>query len=92
MSRRKHHPFRHASRRPPASGRKPASKLPVHTVVASAEALLAFHRHFEACFRRREQRQWSLFRNVSMGSGHRFRETSVERGCHSSHSRRVPAG
>ena len=61
MSRRKHRPFRHASRRPPASGRKPSSKLPAHTVEASAEALLAFHRRFEACFRRREQRQWSLF-------------------------------
>ena len=61
MSRGKHHSFRHASRRPPASGRKPSSILPAHTVEASAEALLAFHRRFEACFRRREQRHWSLF-------------------------------
>jgi SRSO17 transposase len=30
-------------------------------VEASAEALLAFHRLFAACFRRREQRHWSLF-------------------------------
>jgi len=61
MRPRKSRSSRHASRRPPASGRKPSSKLPAHTVEASAEALLAFHRRFEACFRRREQRQWSLF-------------------------------
>jgi len=51
----------YARHRPPASGRIPSPKLPAHTVEASAEALLAFHCRFEACFRRREQRQWSLF-------------------------------
>lgn len=61
MSPRKNHSPRPARRRPPASGRKPSSKLPAHTVDASAEALLAFHRRFETCFRRREQRHWSLF-------------------------------
>jgi SRSO17 transposase len=48
-------------RRPPASGRKPSPKLPAHTVDASAGELITFHRMFQACFRRREQRQWSLF-------------------------------
>jgi SRSO17 transposase len=61
MRSRNSHSSRHASRRPPASGRKPLSPLPAHTVEASAEALLAFHRRFETCFRRREQRHWSLF-------------------------------
>jgi SRSO17 transposase len=61
MRPRKSRSSRHASRRPPASGRKPSSQLPAHTVDASAEALLVFHRRFEACFRRREQRHWSLF-------------------------------
>jgi len=48
-------------RQPPASGRKPSPKLPAHTVDASAEELISFHRLFQACFQRREQRQWSLF-------------------------------
>lgn len=48
-------------RRPPASGRKPSPKLPSQAIEASAEELLACHRLFRACFRRREQRQWSLF-------------------------------
>lgn len=46
---------------PPASGRKPSSKLPAHTIEASAEALIAFHQLFQTYFQRREQRQWSLF-------------------------------
>lgn len=61
MRPRKSRSSRHASRRPPASGRKPMSKLPTHTVDASAEVLLAFHERFAACFGRREQRHWSLF-------------------------------
>jgi len=61
MSHRKQRRVRCANRRPPASGRKPTAKLPAHTVAASAEALLAFHARFAACFRRREQRYWSLF-------------------------------
>jgi len=40
---------------PPASGRKPSPKLPAHTVDASAEELIRFHRLFQACFQRREQ-------------------------------------
>jgi SRSO17 transposase len=35
--------------------------LPAQTIEASAEALITFHHLFRACFRRREQRQWSLF-------------------------------
>jgi SRSO17 transposase len=35
--------------------------LPSQAIEASADELLAFHRVFRACFRRREQRQWSLF-------------------------------
>lgn len=61
MGHRKQRRFRRASRRPPASGRKPTAKLPAHTVADSAEALLAFHARFAACFERREQRYWSLF-------------------------------
>ena len=45
---------------PPASGRRPSSRLPVQAVEASAEALLDWHQRFAACFRRREQRAWSL--------------------------------
>lgn len=61
MSHKKQRRFRRASRRPPASGRKPTAKLPAHTVAASAEALLALHARFAGCFGRREQRDWSLF-------------------------------
>jgi SRSO17 transposase len=61
MRPRKSRSFRHASRQPPASGRKPSPQLPAHTVDASAEALLAFHERFAACFGRWEQRHWSLF-------------------------------
>ena len=61
MSPRNSRSHRHARRRPPASGRKPSPRLPTHTVETSAEALLAFHGRFATCFRRREQRQWSLF-------------------------------
>jgi len=61
MSHKKQRRFRRASRRPPASGRKPTAKLPAHTVAASAEALLVLHARFAGCFGRREQRDWSLF-------------------------------
>lgn len=50
-----------AQRRPPASGRRPSPKLPAHAVDVSAEELISFHRLFQTCFQRREQRQWSLF-------------------------------
>lgn len=46
---------------PPASGRRPSSRLPLQAIEASAEALLDWHRRFATCFRRREQRAWSLF-------------------------------
>jgi SRSO17 transposase len=52
---------RRVRRQPPASGRNPSPKLPAHTIDASAEALIGFHHLFQACFHRREQRQWSLF-------------------------------
>ncbi len=52
---------RTGQRRPPASGRRPSSRLPVQVIEASAEALLDLHQRFAACFRRREQRAWSLF-------------------------------
>lgn len=52
---------RRVRRQPPASGRKPSSKLPAHTIAASAEELIAFHHLFQACYQRREQQQWSLF-------------------------------
>src|SRR5262245_2346906 len=61
MRPRKSRSFRHANHRPPVRGPKASSRLPTHTVETSAEALLAFHQRFAACFRRREQRQWSLF-------------------------------
>ena len=51
---------RRASRRPPASGRKPSEKMSVWDVNMSAEELLAFHRQFQILFKRREQRDWSL--------------------------------
>lgn len=49
------------SRKPPASGRKPVSKLKPGDVQASAEDLVAYHALFHPVFRRREQRRWSLF-------------------------------
>lgn len=51
---------RRASRRPPASGRKPSEKMSARDVNMSADELLAFHRQFQAMFKRREQRNWSL--------------------------------
>lgn len=49
------------NRQPPASGRKPLSRLPEQAIEMSAEELIVFHRWFEAYFQRREQREWSLF-------------------------------
>jgi len=51
---------RRASRRPPASGRKPSDKMTVRDVILSGDELLAFHRQFQGLFQRREQRIWSL--------------------------------
>ena len=61
MSRKTVRSKRRVRRQPPASGRKPAPKLPPHAIEASAAELLTFHRLFQTCFQRREQRQWSLF-------------------------------
>ena len=49
-----------ALRRPPASGRKPSDKMSARDVIMSGDELLAFHRQFQAMFKRREQRIWSL--------------------------------
>jgi SRSO17 transposase len=49
------------NRLPPASGRKPFGKLSAQAIEESAAELVGFHEHFERCFQRREQRQWSLF-------------------------------
>ncbi|MCI0348281.1 MAG: IS701 family transposase [Acidobacteriales bacterium] len=61
MSKRNQHPVRRrASRRPPASGRKPLRRLTVREVTTSADELLAFQREFHSLFKRREQREWFL--------------------------------
>ena len=60
MSSRTRRINRRASRRPPASGRKPTDKMSERDVIISGEELLAFHRQFQALFKRREQRIWSL--------------------------------
>ena len=61
MSQRNKHPAcRRASRRPPASGRKPSSRWSVRDVTTSADELLAFQREFHSLFQRREQREWFL--------------------------------
>jgi DDE superfamily endonuclease len=60
MSRKTKPRARRVSRRPPASGRKPACRLTSRDVTASADELLAYHRDFQALFQRREQRHWSL--------------------------------
>jgi len=46
------------SRRPPASGRKPSSRLAARDVVLSAKALVEFQALFAEVFQRREQRWW----------------------------------
>lgn len=60
MSSKTRHMNRRASRRPPASGRKPSEKMSARDVNMSADELLAFHRQFQAMFKRREQWNWSL--------------------------------
>jgi SRSO17 transposase len=61
MSKRSKRSNRRASRRPPASGRKPTSRLTAQDIAASADELMGFHRQFQSLFQRREQRAWSLF-------------------------------
>jgi len=60
MSQRTKPPQRRASRRPPASGRKPSYRLTRRDVTTSADELLAYGRQFQALFQRREQREWFL--------------------------------
>jgi len=60
MSQRTKATHRRASRKPPASGRKPLCRLSARDVATSADELLAYHRHFQPLFQRREQRDWSL--------------------------------
>ena len=61
MSPRKRHVTRRASRRPPASGRKPTGRLTTRDIATSADELLAFQAHFDSLFARQEQRDWFRF-------------------------------
>ena len=61
MGRTSKRQFRRGKHKPPASGRRPSSRLTQRDVEASADELVAFHRWFQPLFQRREQRQWSAF-------------------------------
>jgi SRSO17 transposase len=61
VSKRNRYFNRRASRKPPASGRKPLWRLTARDIVTSADELLAYHRQFASLFPRREQQVWSLF-------------------------------
>ena len=61
MSKRKRRTNRRASRRPPASGRKPTGRLTSRDIATSADELLAFQAQFAALFARQEQRDWFRF-------------------------------
>ena len=60
MSARHKRTTRRASRRPPASGRKPTDRISARDVSMTADELQFFHRQFQPLFQRREQRAWSL--------------------------------
>ena len=60
MSGRTKRTTRRASRRPPASGRKPTDRISTRDVSMAADELQVFHRQFQPLFQRREQRVWSL--------------------------------
>jgi SRSO17 transposase len=60
MSSRTGRKHRRASRKPPASGRRPSDKMSARDVNMSGDELLVFHRQFQLLFQRREQRNWSL--------------------------------
>jgi len=51
---------RRASRRPPASGRKPTYRFSARDVMMTADELQTFHREFQPLLQRREQQRWSL--------------------------------
>src|SRR3990172_8170031 len=59
MSRKTKRINRRASRRPPASGRKPSDRMSTCDVTMSVEELQVFHRQFQPLFPRREQREES---------------------------------
>ena len=61
MSPRKRSAPRCATRRPPASGRKPTGRLTTRDIITSADELLAFQEQFENLFARQEQRDWFRF-------------------------------
>ena len=52
---------RQGSRTPPASGRKPSSRLSLGELDHISDELVAYHRRFYSVFQRREQRHCSLF-------------------------------
>jgi SRSO17 transposase len=60
MSPRTKRTNRRATRRPPASGRKPTDRISARDVSMTADELQVFHRQFQPLFQRREQRAWSL--------------------------------
>ena len=60
MSRKTKPIKRRASRRPPASGRKPTDRISARDVSMTADELQVFHRQFQSLFPRREQRDESL--------------------------------
>lgn len=51
---------RRATRRPPASGRKPSDRMSAREVSMTADEVRVFHRQFQPLFPRREQREASL--------------------------------
>ena len=57
----KHQSHRISSKLPPPSGRKSMFNLTTREVDSLVDKLRAYHRQFADSFRRREQRQWSLF-------------------------------
>ncbi len=60
MSRKAKQPGR-LIRRPPASGRKPSRCLSAVEIAHLADDVSAYHRHFHCVFKRREQRDASMF-------------------------------
>lgn len=58
MNPRKPSSSRRASRKPPASGRKPTGRLAERDSATSADELVAFQKQFERLFTRQEQRDW----------------------------------
>lgn len=61
MSPRQRSSHRRASRRPPASGRKPTNRLTAREITTSADELLVFQERFQDLFTRQEQRDWFRF-------------------------------